>query len=159
MTTRPVPHARDMLPGQKRTGRRNSQVCSPRDFSRCCCCCCLSWSACGHAARLVAIRTKPHRFRYCCRQPTITPRPLPATANFSSSRMHAAIMPPGFAPPNNPPLSCTRLAAVQLIAKCTAMLLLVSDYTHICFLPRSPAAAAVEAAAAIAECTRPRCAT
>ena len=82
MTTRPVSHARDMLPGQKRTGRRNSQVCSPRDFSRCCCCCCLSWSACGHADRLVAIRTKPHRFRYCCRRPTITPRPFTATANF-----------------------------------------------------------------------------
>ena len=32
----------------------------------------MPWSACGHAARLVAIRTKPHRFRYCRRQSTIT---------------------------------------------------------------------------------------
>ena len=43
MTTRPVPHARDMLPDQKRTGRRSTQICSLRDFSRCRCCCRLSW--------------------------------------------------------------------------------------------------------------------
>ena len=85
MTNRPVPHARDMLPDQKRTDRRNTQTWSLRDFSRCCCCCCLPWSACGHAARLIARRTKPHRFRYCCRQPTITPRPFPATANFPAA--------------------------------------------------------------------------
>ena len=60
--TRPVPHARDRLPDQQRTGRRNTQTLSLRDFSRCCCCCCLPWSACGHAVRLDAIRTKPHRF-------------------------------------------------------------------------------------------------
>ena len=31
-------------------------------------------------------------------------------------------------------VGCTRLAAVRLIAKCADMFLLVSDYTHICFL-------------------------
>ena len=134
MTTKPVPRPRDMLPDQKRTGRRNTQVCFSRDFSRCCCCCCFSWNACGLPARLVAIRTKPHRFRYCCRQPTITPRPFPATANFSSSRMRAAIMPRDFAPPPPPLVECTRLAAVRLIAKCADMFPFVFDYCHICFL-------------------------
>ena len=39
------------------------------------------------------------------------------------------------APPNTPPVGCARLAAVRLIAKCTDMLSLVSDYPHICLLP------------------------
>ena len=79
---------------------------------------------------VIAIRTKPHRFWYCCRQPTITPRPFPA-----SSRMHAAIMLRDFTQPNKPQAGCARLAAVRLMAKCTDMLSLVSDYPHICSLP------------------------
>ena len=82
LAIRPVPHARDMLPDQKRPSDGTPKICSPCDFSRCCCCCCLSWSACGHADRLIAIRTKPHRCWYCCRQPTVTPRPFPPTAMF-----------------------------------------------------------------------------
>ena len=64
---------------------RNTQICSLRDSFRCCCCSCLSWSACGHAARLISTRTKPHRYWYCCRQPTITLRPVPATADFPAA--------------------------------------------------------------------------
>ena len=45
---------------------------------------------------------------------------------------HAAIMPRGFAPSNNPPLGCTRLAAVRLIAKCADIFPSVSNYFHIC---------------------------
>ena len=62
--------------------------------------------------------------------------PMPASCHcyFSSSRMHAAIMPRGVAPPNNPLVGCRRLAAVRRIAKCADMFPLVSDYPHICFL-------------------------
>ena len=63
-----------------------------------------------------------------------------------------------FTLPNKPQVGCTRLAAVRLIAKCADMFPLVSDYTHL-LSPRPPAAAAVEAAAAVAECTRSRRAT
>ena len=134
MTTRPVPHARDMLPDQKRTGRRNTQICSLRDFSRCCCCCCLSWSACGHAARPVAIRTKPHLFRYCCRQPMITPRPFPAIANFPAAECTRLLCRVASPHQTTLPTGCTRLAAVRLIEKCGDMLPLVSDHSHTCFL-------------------------
>ena len=134
VTTRPVPHARDMLPEQKRTSRRNTQICSLRDFSRCCCCCCLSWSACGHAARLASIRTKPHRFWYCCRQPTITPRPFPATAIFRIAECTRVLCRVALPYQTTLPVGCTRLAAVRLIAKCADMFPLVSDYLHICFL-------------------------
>ena len=135
MTTRPVPHALDMLPDQKRTGRRNTQICSLRDFSRCCCCCCLSWSACGHAARLVAIRAKPHRFQYCCRQPTITPRPFLATANFPAAEECTRLLCRVALPHQTTlPVGCTRLATVRLIAKCADMFPLVSIYSQICFL-------------------------
>ena len=49
--------------------------------------------------------------------------------------MHAAIMLRDFTQPNKPQAGCARLAAVRLIAKCTDMLSLVSDYPHICLLP------------------------
>ena len=49
--------------------------------------------------------------------------------------MHAAIMLCDFTQPNKPQAGCARLAAVRLIAKCTDMLSLVSDYPHICLLP------------------------
>ena len=65
----------------------------------------------------------------------------------------------GFAPPNNPQVGRTRRAAVRRIAKCADMFPLVSDYTHICFLLDLLLAAAVEAAAAVAEWTQPRRAT
>ena len=95
----------------------------------------MPWNACGYAPRLDAIRTKPYRFRYCCRQPTITPCPfVSCRCKFYSSRRHATIMPRGFAPPNKPQVGCTRLPAVRLIAKCADMFPLVSDYTHVCFL-------------------------
>ena len=42
-------------------------------------------------------------------------------------------MPRDFAPPNNPPGRCTRLAAVRLLAKCVHMFPLVSDYPQVCF--------------------------
>ena len=59
MTTLPVPHAHDMLPDQKRTGRRNTQIRSLRDFSQCCCYCCLSWRACGHTFDLLPSGRNP----------------------------------------------------------------------------------------------------
>ena len=160
MTTRPVPHARDLLPDQKRTGKQNTQICSLRGLSRCCCCCCLSWSARDRAARLDAIRTKPHRVRYCCRQPTITPRQFLVTAIFSSSRMHAAIMPRGFAPPTNPPGRMhTAGGRATYREVCRHVSPRFRLYQHL-LSPRPPAAAAVEAdAAAVAECTQPRRAT
>jgi len=49
--------------------------------------------------------------------------------------MHAAIMLRDFTQTNKPQAGCARLAAVRLIAKCTDMLSLVSDYPHICLLP------------------------
>ena len=65
----------------------------------------------------------------------------------------------GYAPSNKPQVGCTRVAAVRLIAKFADMFPLVSDYTHICFLLDLLLAAAVEAAAAVAEWTQPRRAT
>ena len=73
--------------------------------------------------------------------------------------MHVAIMLRDFALPNKPQIGCTRLAAVRLLAECADMFPLVSDYTHICFLLDLLLAAAVEAAAAVAEWTQPRRAT
>ena len=149
-TTRRVCHVHDMLPDQQRSGRRNTQVCYPRGFSRSFCCCCLSWSAWGHAARLIAIRTKPHRFRCCCRQPTNTPRPFPATANFSKAectRHYATWLCPH---ETTLLVGCTRLAAVRLVAKCADKFTLVSDYTHVCFLLYLLLAVAVGVAAASA---------
>ena len=152
MTTKPVPRPRDMLPDQKRTGRRNTQVCFSRDFSRCCCCCCFSWNACGHAARLVAIRTKPHCFRYCCRQPTITPRPFSTTANFPAAECTRLLCRVAFPHQTTLSVGCTRLVAVRLIAKYATM------FPHL-LSTRPLAASAVEATAAVGECTRPRRAT
>ena len=40
-----------------------------------------------------------------------------------------------FTQPNKPQAGCARLAAVRLIATCTDMLSLVSNYPHICLLP------------------------
>ena len=62
------------------------------------------------------------------------PTPVSCHCSFSSSRMHAAIMPRGVAPSTKPQIGCTQLAAVRLIAKCADMFPLVFDYTHICFL-------------------------
>ena len=59
-------------------------------------------------------------------------------------------MPRGFAPPNAPQVGCTRLAVVRLITKCADM------FTPHLLSPRPPAAADVEAAAAVAECTQQR---
>ena len=63
------------------------------------------------------------------------PTPVSCHYQFSSSRMHAAIMLRDFTQTNKPQAGCARLAAVRLIAKCTDMLSLVSDYPHICLLP------------------------
>ena len=70
--------------------------------------------------------------------------------------MHAAaIMQRGFALPNKPQVVCTRLAAVRLIAECSDMFPRFRLHPHL-LSPRRPAAAAVEAAGAVVECTRPR---
>ena len=133
MTTRPVPHARDLLLDQKRTGTRNTHICSLRDFSRCCCCRCVSWSACGHAARLVAIQTKPHHFRYCCRQPTITPHPFPVNANLPAAECTRLLFRVALPHQISLPVGSARLADVRLIAKFADMFPLVFNYSHICF--------------------------
>ena len=48
--------------------------------------------------------------------------------------MHAVIMLRDFALPNTPQVGCIRLGAVRFTAECADMFLVVSDYTHICFL-------------------------
>ena len=91
-----------MLPNHIRSSSwRYTQICSLHDLSRCCC---SSWSACGHVARLAAMRCYSHRYWYCCRQVTITPRPFPSTANL-------------------PAAECTRLYGAQLCTtvECTRL--------------------------------------
>ena len=56
------------------------------------------------------------------------PTPVSSHCYVSSSGMHADIIPRGSAPPNQPQVGCTRLAAVRLISKCKDMFSLVSDY-------------------------------
>ena len=104
------------------------------DSSRCCCCCCLSWSACDHAARLLSYGRNPIVFRCCCRQPKITPRPFPATANFPAAECTRLLCRAALPLQTTLPVGCTRLAAVRLIAKYADMFPLVSDYPHVCFL-------------------------
>ena len=93
----------------------------------------MAWSACGHAARLAAIRTKPDRFSVLLQTAHDYPTAVSCNRYFSSSRMHAAIMPRDFALPTLS-VGYTRLSAVRLIAKYADMFPLVSDYPHICFL-------------------------
>ena len=80
-------------------------------------------------------------------------------ANFPSSRMHAAITPRDFAPSNNPPgrvhTAGGRAASREM---CRHVSPRFRSPPHL-LSPRTPAAAVVDAAAAVAECTRPRRAT
>ena len=66
----------------------NNHICSFQDFSRCCCCCCVSWSACDHAAQLVA-RTNPHRYLVLLQRAHDYPTPVPTTV--TSSKKHARL--------------------------------------------------------------------
>ena len=84
---------------------------------------------CGHAARLDAIRTKPHRLRYCSRQPTFNPRPFPATANYPAAECTRLLCGVALPLQTTLPVGWTRPAAYA------DMFPLVSDYIHICFLP------------------------
>ena len=95
-------------------------------------------SACGHAARLTARRTKPRRCWYCCRQPTITPSPFPATANFRAEECTRLLCCVTLPHQNKPQVGCTRLAAVRLIAECADVFPLVFDCPHICCLHDQP---------------------
>ena len=73
--------------------------------------------------------------------------------------MHTAIMLRDFVLPNKPQVGCTRLAAVRLVAEYADMRFPRFRLHPHLLSPRPPAAAAVEAAAAVAGCTQPRHAT
>ena len=87
------------------------------------------------------------------------PTPVSCHCYFSSSRMHAAIMPRGFAPPNNPPgrvhTAGGRAAYREICRHVSTRFRLPPRLLS----PRLAAAAAVPAAAAAAKCARPGRAT
>ena len=70
--------------------------------------------------------------RYCCRQPTITPSPFPATANFPAAEWTRLSCEVALPHQTTLLVGCTRLAAVRLTEKYADMFPLVSDYTHCC---------------------------
>ena len=107
---------------------------SPRDFSRRYRCSCLSRSACGHAARLDSIRTKPHRFGTAADSPRLSHARFLPPLIFPAAECTRLSCRVTFLYQTTLPVGCTRLAAVRLIAKCTDMFPLVSDYSHICVL-------------------------
>ena len=105
---------------------------------------------------LIAIRTKPHRFWYCCRQPTITPRPFPATIQQQNARRYyAARLYPTKQTPGRVRTAGCRATYREMYRHAFPRFRLPA---HL-LTPRPPAAAAVDAAAAVVECTQPRRAT
>lgn len=80
----------------------------------------------------------PSLYWYCCRQPTITPRPVPATADFPAAECTRLLCGATLPHQTTPQVECTRLAAVRLFAVSADMVPLVSDYHHTCFLHNQP---------------------
>ena len=94
----------------------------------------MRWSACGHDARLSCHPDETRSFLVLLHTAHDYPTPVSGHIYFFSSKMHAAIMPRGFAPPKEPQVGCIQLSAVRCFAKYADIFPLVSECPHMCFL-------------------------
>ena len=124
-----------MLPKHKKLRVAIYPRLSPPRPSRCCRCC-----GCCHGARTV-IMPLDLLPRGCflprCSTAAIStryPRARSLRHYTLRSRVHAAIMPRDFPPPNNPPGRVHAAGGRAAYRECADMFPLVSDYPHICFL-------------------------